>query len=111
MTVIGVFILLSALPSGWLADRFGRKRLVTIAGLVAALGSADRPAFAQHDRHLYRRQPDRHRHRAVFHGQLGVGHRAGARRPRRDATWASPTWPARAQGAVGAYIGGPLPIT
>ncbi len=38
MTVIGVFILVSALPSGWLADRFGRKRLVAIAGLVAALG-------------------------------------------------------------------------
>ena len=38
MTVIGVFILVSALPSGWLADRFGRKRLVAIAGLLAALG-------------------------------------------------------------------------
>lgn len=38
MTVIGVFILLSALPSGWLADRFGHKRLVTIAGITAAVG-------------------------------------------------------------------------
>ncbi len=39
MMVVGVFILLSALPSGWLADRFGRKRLVAISGGVAALGT------------------------------------------------------------------------
>lgn len=38
MTVIGVFILLSALPSGWLADKFGHKRLVTVAGITAAVG-------------------------------------------------------------------------
>lgn len=38
MAVIGVFILLSALPSGWLADRFGSKRLVAIAGITASLG-------------------------------------------------------------------------
>jgi len=38
MTVIGVFILLAAVPSGFLGDRFGHKRLVLISGLVAALG-------------------------------------------------------------------------
>lgn len=38
MAVIGVFILLSALPSGWLADKFGHKRLVTIAGIMAFVG-------------------------------------------------------------------------
>ena len=38
MTVIGVFILLAAVPSGFLGDRFGHKRLVRISGLVAALG-------------------------------------------------------------------------
>jgi len=38
MTVIGIFILLSALPSGWLGDRFGHKLLVGVAGLLAALG-------------------------------------------------------------------------
>ncbi len=38
MTVIGIFILLSALPSGWLGDRFGHRLLVGIAGLLAALG-------------------------------------------------------------------------
>ena len=38
MMVIGIFILLAALPSGFLGDRFGHKRLVFISGLVAALG-------------------------------------------------------------------------
>ncbi|OQA41596.1 MAG: Major Facilitator Superfamily protein [Chloroflexi bacterium ADurb.Bin325] len=38
MAVIGVFILVSALPSGWLGDRFGHRLLVGIAGLLAALG-------------------------------------------------------------------------
>jgi MFS family permease len=39
MMVVGVFILLSALPSGWLADRLGRKFLVAISGGLAALGT------------------------------------------------------------------------
>ena len=39
MMVVGVFILLSALPSGWLADRFGPKRLVAISGGMAVLGT------------------------------------------------------------------------
>ncbi|HWQ03909.1 MAG TPA: MFS transporter [Longilinea sp.] len=37
---VGVFILLSALPSGWLTDHFGRKRIVAWAGLLAAVGTA-----------------------------------------------------------------------
>jgi MFS family permease len=36
---VGIFILLLALPSGWLADRVGRKPLVAASGLVAALGA------------------------------------------------------------------------
>ena len=36
--VIGVFIIITALASGWLADRVGRKRLVGISGLMAAAG-------------------------------------------------------------------------
>ncbi len=40
MAVIGVFILFSALPSGWLADKFGHKRLTGLAGLIAAVGVA-----------------------------------------------------------------------
>ena len=39
MMVVGVLILISALPSGWLSDRFGHKRLVAISGIVAALGT------------------------------------------------------------------------
>jgi MFS family permease len=39
MMVVGVFILLSALPSGWLADRFGPKRLVAVSGGLAVLGT------------------------------------------------------------------------
>jgi len=36
---VGVFILLSALPSGWLADRFGKKLLSAVGALLAALGT------------------------------------------------------------------------
>ena len=39
MLVIGILILVSALPSGWLADHLGRKRLVALSGIVAALGA------------------------------------------------------------------------
>jgi hypothetical protein len=39
MMVVGILILLFALPSGWLADRIGRKRLVAASGLAAALGT------------------------------------------------------------------------
>jgi MFS family permease len=39
-TVIGVFILLSALAGGWISDRTGRKFLVGLSGLVAAAGNA-----------------------------------------------------------------------
>jgi MFS family permease len=38
MMFVGIFILLSAVPSGWLADRFGSKRLVALSGLIAACG-------------------------------------------------------------------------
>lgn len=36
---VGIFILVSALPSGWLADRFGYKLMVMISGFLAALGT------------------------------------------------------------------------
>jgi len=39
MAVVGMFLLFSALPSGYLADRIGRKRLVGWAGIVAAAGT------------------------------------------------------------------------
>ena len=37
--VVGVMIFLSALPSGWLADRFGRKLLLVISGFAATVGT------------------------------------------------------------------------
>ena len=37
--VVGILILLSALPSGWLSDRFGQKPLVAISGLMGAIGT------------------------------------------------------------------------
>lgn len=37
---VGVFILVVAIPSGWLADRFGKRALITAAGLLAAGGTA-----------------------------------------------------------------------
>lgn len=38
LMVVGLFVLLLAIPSGWLADRFGKKRLVALSGISAALG-------------------------------------------------------------------------
>lgn len=37
---VGVFILLTALPSGWLSDRFGKKKLVALSALMVAGGAA-----------------------------------------------------------------------
>jgi MFS family permease len=36
--IIGIFIVVTALASGWLADRIGRKLLVGLSGLMAAVG-------------------------------------------------------------------------
>lgn len=40
MMVVGVCTLVAALPSGWLADRFGTKVLAGVGGLVATAGTA-----------------------------------------------------------------------
>lgn len=37
---IGIAILIFALTGGWLADRFGRKRMVLVSGLIATAGAA-----------------------------------------------------------------------
>ena len=39
MTVIGVFVAVSAFGGGWVADRLGSRRVVGFAGLVAAVGA------------------------------------------------------------------------
>ena len=36
---VGIFILLTALPSGWLADRFGKKILLVISAVLSAIGT------------------------------------------------------------------------
>lgn len=36
---VGVFILLTAFPSGWLADRLGNKPLVAASGIIAVVGT------------------------------------------------------------------------
>jgi len=37
--MVGIFILLVAFPSGWLSDRIGRKPVLAVSGLLAALGT------------------------------------------------------------------------
>ena len=37
---VGIFILLFALPSGWLADKFGKKLLCGAAGILVGIGAA-----------------------------------------------------------------------
>jgi MFS family permease len=39
MMMVGICTVLSALPSGWLSDKFGRKTLLFLAGVVAAAGT------------------------------------------------------------------------
>lgn len=39
MMMVGIFLLISALPSGWLTDRFGHKVVTAGSGIIAALGT------------------------------------------------------------------------
>lgn len=36
---VGIFILVTALPGGWLADRIGKKRVIFVSGLLASAGT------------------------------------------------------------------------
>jgi len=37
---IGIFILLSAVPSGWLTDRYGTKKIILVSAILTTLGTA-----------------------------------------------------------------------
>ena len=37
--IVGVFVLITALPSGWLADRVGKKPLIAVSCVLGALGT------------------------------------------------------------------------
>lgn len=107
MMLVGVFILCSALPAGWLADRFGRRRIVALSGVVAAVGTLI-TLFATHITF-------------VFVGGCIIGIATGIFY---TASWALGTSlvPKReagrylgisnlagaGAGAIGAYIGGPI---
>jgi MFS family permease len=39
LAVVGIFTLISALPSGWLSDRIGQRRIVNFSGILAAIGT------------------------------------------------------------------------
>lgn len=39
MMAVGIFTLVTALPGGWLSDRFGHKLLVGVSGVLAAAGA------------------------------------------------------------------------
>jgi MFS family permease len=36
---VGIFILISTVPAGWLTDRFGEKRMVSLSGIMAVVGT------------------------------------------------------------------------
>jgi MFS family permease len=36
---VGIFLLISTLPAGWLTDRFGEKRMVAMSGMLAVFGT------------------------------------------------------------------------
>jgi len=105
--IVGVVIFIAALPSGWLADRFGYKRILAAAGVLAALGTG--VMLLTQDMTV------------IYLGGGIVGLAAGLFYP---ANWALGTELAPKEnaarylgisnlagagaGAVGAYIGGPI---
>jgi MFS family permease len=105
--IVGIFILLSTLPAGWLTDRFGEKRMVAVAGLTAVLGTVIALSI-----------PSLH---VIYVGGCAIGIGAGLFY---TANWALGTLlvpkeeagrylgisnlAGAGAGAVGAYIGGPI---
>jgi MFS family permease len=107
MMLVGVCILLSALPSGWLSDRFGLKPMVGVSGLLAALGTF----IALLTTNIY----------VIYVGGCIIGIAAGLFYtsnwalgtilvPKKDAAryLGISNLAGAGAGAVGAYIGGPI---
>ena len=107
MMVIGIFVLISAIPAGWLTDKWGRKRIVALSGIIATLGTII-TLFATHIGFVYVGGSAIGIATGVFYTAnwalgthlvpeneagryLGLSNLAGA-----------------GAGAVGAYIGGPI---
>ncbi len=104
---VGLMILLSTLPAGWLTDRFGEKRMVAIAGLTAVAGTVIALSFPSLP--------------AIYLGGCIIGIGTGLFY---TASWALGTLlvpkeeagrylgisnlAGAGAGAVGAYIGGPI---
>jgi MFS family permease len=107
MTLVGIAILLAALPGGWLSDRFGPRRLTAASGLLAAVGTTI----------------------ALSTNQLGVIYACGVLIGVAAGTFYSANWAVGTRlvpdqeagrylgianlagagaGAIGAYLGGPL---
>lgn len=107
MTLVGIAILLAAIPGGWLSDRFGPRRLTAASGILAALGTTV----------------------ALSTIQIGIIYACGILIGIAAGTFYSANWavgtrlvPAReagrylgisnlagaGAGAIGAYLGGPL---
>jgi MFS family permease len=107
MTLVGIAILLAAIPGGWLSDRFGPRRLTAASGILAALGTTMALSTSQI--------------RVIYVCGILIGIAAGTFY---TANWAVGTRlvPAReagrylgianlagaGAGAIGAYLGGPL---
>jgi MFS family permease len=104
---VGIFIILSALPSGWLADRVGKIPLIIASGLLATAGTAVVVIFPSFT--------------AIYMGACCIGAAIGLFY---SANWALGTEivpqdkagqylglsniSGAGAGAVGAYIGGPI---
>jgi MFS family permease len=107
MTLVGLAILLAALPGGWLSDRFGPRRLTAASGILAALGTTVALSTSQVG--------------VIYACGILIGIAAGTFY---SANWAVGTRLVPAQqagrylgianlagagaGAIGAYLGGPL---
>ena len=107
---MGVFILISTLPAGWLTDRFGEKRMVAMAGLVAVVGTIIALSIPS--------LPIIYVGGCIigisfgffYYRQLGTGHAPGSQGGSRVATWAFPTWQVRVQVRLGLILVVPSPI-